>query len=123
MPIIVSTLLYAKYMRTALNASIIAVNVIFLFKEYCLFVHTKGMAKGPMHKNATIITQNFEYHTVFAGRVCVKGVCVKTVCVRDACGGDACGKAAKNSPQCLHFIASLCISSAQKGHFFITVLL
>jgi hypothetical protein len=30
-------------------------------------------------------------------------------------------EASRNSPQCLHFIASSWISSAQKGHFFIII--
>lgn len=56
--------------------------------------HTSGNAKGPIHKNDIMIKDVFKYHFV----------------VDDL---------TKNSPQKRHLTASSCISSAQKGHFFI----
>jgi hypothetical protein len=56
--------------------------------------HIKGKAKGPMHKKVITRKEVLKYHFVVWDLI-------------------------RNSPQKRHFIASPCISSAQKGHFFI----
>src|SRR3989339_254830 len=88
---------------TNVSANITIVIIILYSFEYFAFFQTRGKTKGPIIKNPK--NQG-------------------TFCINDKlsffCGA---GLAPfKNSEQCLHFIASSCISSAQKGHFFIIML-
>jgi hypothetical protein len=87
--------------KMALTTAITEVMTIFWVFEYFLFFHTKGMAKGPTQRNKIMITKDEEYHLFLISA----------------------DDASKNSPQCLHFMASSIISSAQKGHFFTEFLL
>ena len=60
-----------------------------------------GKARGPTLQSAKIINDFRKYHLILRSP------------------GRGREDASRNSPQCLHFIASSWISSAQKGHFFI----
>jgi hypothetical protein len=60
-----------------------------------------GRARGPTLQTAKIINGFWKYHLMLFSLGSVRW------------------DTSRNSPQCLHFIASSWISSAQKGHFFI----
>jgi len=69
--------------------------VIILFRLlYRGLNQSKGKASGPAHKNPIITQFVLKYHCALEDLF-------------------------KNSPQYLHLTASSCMSSAQKGHFFI----
>ena len=70
--------------------------ITFLFSVGRGLNHKRGNANGPTHRSAITKVAILKYHLPFF--------------------------LSSISPQCLHFIASSCISSAQKGHFFIFLL-
>lgn len=78
------------------------VNPVFHIRDIFGRHHIRGKAKGPTQKTARTIKDVRKY----------QGIRFPSVNCRHL--------SSRNSPQCLHFIASFCISSAQYGHFFIS---
>ena len=79
------------------------VSPIFHAREIAGRHQIRGNARGPTEQSAKIMKGFRKYHGIssFARR------------------GEM--EASRNSRQCLHLIASSCISSAQNGHFFIII--
>lgn len=81
------------------------VSMIFNDRLICGCSHISGIANGGRQKKAIIMEDVRRYHGILFS---------------DLDGGaDERPLPSRNSPQCLHFIASSWISSAQNGHFFI----
>jgi len=89
--------------KIQLRTSIAIVSPIFHARVVCGCHQIRGNARGPTQKTAMIIKDFRKYHWIFSS----------------AKRGSL--EASRKSPQCLHFIASSWISSAQKGHFFIII--
>jgi len=89
--------------RIQLRTRIPIVSPIFHASDVCGRSQTRGNAKGPTAQTAIMTKDVRKYHCSFfsAKRRRLE--------------------ASRNSPQCLHFIASSWISSAQNGHFFIII--
>ena len=83
---------------------------IIIFNERFVFGrhHNRGRAKGPTQRMAMTMEDVRKYHGSFLSAM-DGGIDVRPL-------------PSRNSPQCLHFIASSWISSAQNGHFFILYL-
>ena len=79
------------------------VSPIFHARDVCGRHQIRGSARGPTEASAKIIKGVRKYQGVSSSGF------------REILG------LFRNSPQCLHFMASSWISSAQKGHFFIIV--
>ena len=89
--------------RIQLRTRIPTVSPIFHASDVRGRSQTRGNAKGPTAQTAITTKDVRKYHCSFfsAKRRRLE--------------------ASRNSPQCLHFIASSWISSAQNGHFFIII--
>lgn len=81
-----------KY-QLKIRTKIVTIHFVFELKRG--LNQTKGKARGPTHKKAITIPLVLKYHLI------------------------PWGFPFRSFPQNLHNIASSCISSAQKGHFFI----
>ena len=90
--------------KIQLRTRIPMVSPIFHARVVCGRHQIRGNARGPTEQTAMIIKDFRKYHWIFSSAKRGGGVA-----------------ASRNSPQCLHFIASSWISLAQKGHFFIII--
>jgi hypothetical protein len=89
--------------RNQLSTKIPMVSPIFHARDISGRHQISGRARGPTQAMARTINEVRKYQGVLS------------------CNERGTLDASRNSPQCLHFIASSWISSAQKGHFFIVI--